>query len=1044
MDTRCPACHRAVSTSDATVGQNSTAYRPRCTHCGCFLPLPGNSDPSPAPGGAVSDAGADWLEDAPADPGVTIVGQPPEDGESRVAHFVLIRILGKGGFGAVWLARDTLLDRLVALKLPKDPDDRLMHEAQTAAKLRHPHIVSIFEVGLEDSRAWIASEYIEGITLKEELQRGRPSVDRAVAVMLTIAEAAHHAHQQGVVHRDLKPTNVMIDSQGQPYIMDFGIAKSTSDEATISHDGQIVGTIAYMAPEQAAGRNSRTDYRADVYAMGVMLFELLTETKPFHGNAQGILYQKSNRDAPSPATLVPNLPRDLVTICQKCLERDPDKRYQSAQDLADELQRFRDNVPILARPVSRPEKLWRWCMRNPTLAAGIIGFITLLSVSSAAGWYLRSVAEHSRATTAETLYRARMVLAGYAYSSGDYEALDAYLQPYQNPELAGYRDFAWRYYQNARSPIIQTLNYGGPVTDVSLSRTGEYVAAAEFNDAEVSVWSVADGKLIRRLETSGQRCLAHEFSPGDDRLLTAASDGTLQVWNPVSHNRVAFELRHGPGLTCAGFSPDRRLIASADSQGHVRLWNVSAREQVNELQADGGAVQRLAFSSDSQSLALLVSPGTTPGQRRQTRVLVVDPRTAEVRFETEPRHRATSLVFAENDTVIVTIAQDGTLCQFSADNGEFLRQERPHVGHALGDIAWVPSMSRYVVSTGGQVSLLLDQELRETRRVPTHSANFGVVAASGDGTTLAVGGGDGSVRVLNAARLKLPTAAFEPNVIRHLCFSGSNILAAREDGVVEVWNTETGEFTDMISVDPTQRAILAIAVNSDATKMAACGMMRDLAITDFGQDADVQAISLPPGGHSALAWSPDDGLIAVGSRQQGLLLFRLEAPEEPAAVMETESAVRDLCFSSDSRLLAAALQDQQIVVYDVTGAERQRIETYDLGQPAAVHFISDDQQLVVATQHGYIAVCDVATGHTVAKWRAHGGAINDLALLDGGRSLVSGGRDRMLKIWDFKSRQIICQLRDHDRAITAIAVSRDGATIASAGILGDLRVCRTR
>ncbi|MCP4783099.1 MAG: protein kinase [Fuerstiella sp.] len=377
MNPVCPSCSAPLDVSPMGPRTDQTVDSSRCSRCGYVLPeMPtedvaitrlGGSDSVPVsiaetdigkPLGRRSNADEIELTYIPAKPSPT----------DRIAQFKLIRILGEGSFGAVWLAEDTNLGRMVALKMPSrvDKDPRLLHEAQTAAKLAHPNIVSVFEVGEEETngQVFIASEFIDGRTLRDELLQSRPKVERAVDVMAIVSRAAHYAHQNKVVHRDMKPANVMIDLDGKPYITDFGIAKSVSDEATISLDGEIVGTIAYMAPEQASGKNRQTDRRADIYAMGVMLFELLTESRPFRGSPQGILYQKGYEDAPSPRTLVPTLDRDLETICLKCLERDPDKRYQTALLLADELQRFQKNIPILARPVSSVEKAWQSCLRT--------------------------------------------------------------------------------------------------------------------------------------------------------------------------------------------------------------------------------------------------------------------------------------------------------------------------------------------------------------------------------------------------------------------------------------------------------------------------------------------------------------------------------------------------------------------------------------------------------------------------------------------------------------------------------------------------------
>jgi serine/threonine protein kinase len=279
--------------------------------------------------------------------------------ETRVAHFSLVRLLGQGASGQVWLAEDVILGRRVALKLPVSRGGEaanLLHEARTAAHLRHQNIVSVHEVGSEKEQVFIASEYIEGLTLRDLLSAGTPALSESVALIVAVAKALHYAHEQGIVHRDVKPGNIIINAEGQPFVTDFGLAKRISKDETISSEGQVLGTARYMSPEQASGLTRETDRRADVYAIGVILFG---------GNIRALLHQKTCEDAPSPRKLTPTLPRDLETICLKCLEREPGKRYQSAAEVAEELQRFSAGEPIKARPISFAERGWRWCRRRP-------------------------------------------------------------------------------------------------------------------------------------------------------------------------------------------------------------------------------------------------------------------------------------------------------------------------------------------------------------------------------------------------------------------------------------------------------------------------------------------------------------------------------------------------------------------------------------------------------------------------------------------------------------------------------------------------------
>ena len=303
----------------------------------------------------------------------------------KVGRFELLSRLGVGGFGTVWKARDEQLDRIVALKIPRRGQLReaeaefFFREARAAAQLRHPNIVPVHEIGRADEAYYIVSDLVRGDTLSQWMGAERRTAREAARMGATIAEALHYAHQRGIVHRDLKPSNVMVDELGEPQIMDFGLAKRESGEATMTLDGQIIGTAAYMSPEQAAGRGHWIDRRADVYSLGVVLFEMATDELPYRGNFDAQLLGKLRDDAPNPRSLNPRVPKDYATICLKCLERDPNGRYATAEAVAAELRRFLAGEPVLARPIGPVQRGWRWAKRRPT-AATALGLGVVLAI----------------------------------------------------------------------------------------------------------------------------------------------------------------------------------------------------------------------------------------------------------------------------------------------------------------------------------------------------------------------------------------------------------------------------------------------------------------------------------------------------------------------------------------------------------------------------------------------------------------------------------------------------------------------------------------
>jgi WD40 repeat protein len=554
-----------------------------------------------------------------------------------ISGYDILGILGRGGMGVVYRARHQPLKRDVAIKIilagghaGVAQRSRFKSEAEAIARLQHPNIVQIYEVGEADGHPFCALEFVAGGSLADKLL-GTPLPPLAAASLVrTLAAAIGTAHDQGIVHRDLKPANVLLTSDGAPKITDFGLAKDLGIDSGQTESGSILGTPSYMAPEQALGHIRAIGPETDVYALGAILYECLTGRPPFRGaTILETLEQVRTQEPVSPSQLQSKLPRDVETICLKCLQKDPAKRYRTAAELADELQRFERGETILARPVGSVERLVRWCRRNPLVSMSIGATASALLIGAAVAIYFAVVASHAR-DRADQVADEAILLAQKATEEGERanrEADSAWSSQYaahtnlmasdwEIANLARVRDtmnlyrnlppgrkdlrgWEWHYQDRLCDQALRTINdlSGGTM---AFSPDGSLLATSR--DEKVILWDTRTCKVKRPLPGHGWWIWGFAFSPDGKQIVSSIANNDLKLWDIESGAEVRTFHGHSAAITGIAFSQDGSRIASAATDRDLAVWDAHTGKLLHPLQPGFCFPCGVKFSSDGEHL----------------------------------------------------------------------------------------------------------------------------------------------------------------------------------------------------------------------------------------------------------------------------------------------------------------------------------------------------------------------------------------------------------------------------------------------------------
>jgi WD40 repeat protein len=941
-------------------------------------------------------------------------------------------------------------------------------------------------------------DFVEGESLADLVKAEPLPSPRAAEYLKKIAAAIHYAHQRGILHRDLKPSNILVDGLDQPRVTDFGLAKQFNSDSELTLTGQTLGSPAYISPEQGLGRTSEVGPRSDIYSLGAVLYHLVTGRPPFQGDTlHQILLQTQNVEPIPPRRLNPGVPDDLQTICLKCLEKNPAGRYQTSQELADDLGRFLRTEPIVARRIGPGGRALRWCQRRPLVAALGAAVVLLLAAlaiaSSIAAWRIElarraEFRERQQASQAnlrlakanrsleESVTILELQRSEQSFRSGDASIglaqLAAVLRRDPSNHIAVERILSALLHRNWVLPFGESLRHPSFVSSVVFSPDGQYLATG-CADGSARVWEMRTRQPLGIL-----RHPAHVrgvcFSPDGIRLATACEDGKVRIWNWRTAELLVGPMSHEDWVSSVAFSPDGGKVVSASRDLTVRIWSASTGAFQRILRGHTEDVHQAVFSPDGR----LIATASFDHSARLWNAQTGAPVGAPLRHSSQEA-AVMGVCFSPDGQLLATASRDGTAIIWSVDTGAPVMAPLRHID-GLNNVQFSPS-GRIIATAGfdNTVRLWDAQSGEPLSQAFRHLEQVNQAAFSPDGRVLATAGDDFMVRfwdVHPGQMLEEPLR--HDSTVNSVEFSrnGRRLLTASYDGTARVWDVDTG----LALTGPMRHGINAqsASFSSDGQFMVTAGDYSawiwdanngERAKGPFTHASGLWAASFSPDGTrlltasadgTARVWnisslepitpalrhgdqvlkarfSPDGTRVVTASRDRTARIWDAATGMPTTPALQHSDEVQEARFSPDGQRVATASKDNTARIWDAHTGKPIGQALHHFRTVFTVAFSHDSLRLVTASADHTARIWDATTGEPLTAPLEHDHDVLDASFSPNDQRVVTGSHDRTARLWDPATGLPLSEPLRHTRPLNVVQFSPDGKKVATGAFARD-------